>query len=142
MTDSFEFIYVPLFKDRSFLLQKYLGERLSVKEIAAEIGSSRSAVSAHLKDFGIPIRPHDAAHKTSSQLGFGEAWRNRKVVAHKKEQELIGKMRKLRAEGLSYWKVADVLNAWGIPTKTRRGKWSAKQVHQILRRIDSVQGCP
>jgi uncharacterized protein YoaH (UPF0181 family) len=69
-------------------------------------------------------------------IGYGEAWRNRQVVVHKKEQELIEKMKKLRAEGLSSWKVADVLNAWGIKTKTGKEKWSAKQVHQILVRVE------
>ena len=61
--------------------------------------------------------------------GFGARIVNRKVTTHKKELELIGKMRALRIEGLSYWKIADVLNAWKIPAKTRKGPWSAKQVH-------------
>jgi len=92
-------------------------------------------VVKYLKKFGIALRTADQA-KTRSQLGFGEQWRQRQVQVNKREQDLIVKMRNLRAEGLSYWKIADVLNAWGIPTKTKKGKWSAKQVHQILRRVE------
>jgi predicted DNA-binding protein YlxM (UPF0122 family) len=138
--DTSEHLYRPLYKDKEFLLQKYEVERLSVKEIAASIGSSRTAVSSNLKLFGIAIRPTDLKNK--SRLGFGEAWRQHRVALHKKEQELIEKMQKLRAEGLSYWKVADVLNAWGVPTKTRKGIWSAKQVHQILRRVNAQASAP
>ena len=65
-------------------------------------------------------------------MGFGEAWKKRQLIANKKEQELIEKMKKLRAEGLSFWKIADVFNAWGIPTKTKRGRWHARTVQKIL----------
>jgi hypothetical protein len=37
-------------------------------------------------------------------------------------------------KGFFYGKIADVLKAMGIPTKTKKGIWSAKQVHQILER--------
>jgi len=46
----------------------------------------------------------------------------------------VEKMQKLRAQGLCYGKIADVFNAWSFPTKTRKGPWSAKQIHQILKR--------
>lgn len=116
--------------------QKYLIERLSSKEIARLTASSHSTILKHLKLFGIALRAAD--QKTKSQLGYGEAWRNREVVAHRREQELIRKMQNLRTKKLSYWKIADLLNAWGIPTKTRKGPWTSKQVHQILTRVGST----
>jgi len=84
------------------------------------------------------LRKADITDKNKTQLGFGEAWKKRQIVASKKEQEIIDKMKKLRAEGLSYWKIADVLNAWGIPTKTRRGRWHARTVQKILEAHDLV----
>lgn len=41
-------------------------------------------------------------------------------------------MRELRDQGFSYWKIADVLNAMKVPTKTRGGKWLARTVQAIL----------
>jgi hypothetical protein len=46
--------------------------------------------------------------------------------------ENIQKMKDLREKGFSYWKIADVFNSMGIPTKTRKGKWHAKTIQQIL----------
>jgi AICAR transformylase/IMP cyclohydrolase PurH len=120
---------IPLFRSESYLRQKYEVEKLSTKEIAAEIFSSRTAVSGWLKAYGIPIR---TSYKTASHLRYGEALRRRKVVIHRREQQYIEKMNQLRAQGFSYWKIADVLNSMKIPTKTGRGCWHARSVQQIL----------
>jgi hypothetical protein len=127
----------PKFKDTDFLRQKYIEEGLFANEIAKEISSSRSTVLKYLRHFGIPLRPRD--EKNKSRAGFGEAWRKHQLLLHRREQGIIEKMQSLCAEGLSYAKIADVLNAWGIPTKTRKGKWSGKQVHQILIRIEKTR---
>lgn len=137
---SISFFVTEPFKDAAFLHQKYVLERLSTKEISDLISSSRSTVSKYLRRFGIPIRPQDQEHRSRSQLRYGEAWRNRQVAVHKKELETLARIRKLRNEGLSYWKIADVLNAWGIPTKTRRGRWHARSVQKIL--DDNGEKCP
>jgi hypothetical protein len=42
------------------------------------------------------------------------------VVTSNKEMEMVGKMQSLPAEGLSYWKIADVFNACEIPTKIKK----------------------
>jgi uncharacterized protein YoaH (UPF0181 family) len=127
-----EHLHHAPYRNKELLEQKYLLERRSIKEISREWACSRSVVAKYLKDYSIPLSPHDSKNK--SRVGYGEAWRDRQVVAHKKEQELIEKMKKLRAEGLSYNKIAAVLNGWGIRTKTGKGKWTGKQVHQILAR--------
>ncbi len=129
------FQLIPLYKNPDFLHQKYLEERLSCKEIAHLISSSRSVVTKYLKRYGIPLRSADADYKNKSQLRYGQKWRERKVEAHLGEQETIARMQKLRGEGLSYREIAATLNALRIPTKTRKGKWSGKQVHQILTRM-------
>jgi hypothetical protein len=132
VTKSIQVSKPKLYRDRDFLHQKYVVERLSIKEISAEIFSSRTAVSSGLKRFGIPIRENDIAHKNRSQLRYGEAWRKRQVVAYRREQENIEKMRQLRSQGFSYWKIADVFNSMKIPTKTGRGRWHARAIQNIL----------
>ena len=123
---------LPLYRSECYLRQKYEAERRSIKEIAAEIFSSRSAVAAHLKAYGILIRPADVENKTRSQLRYGEAWRNRQVVAHRRELENVEKMRQLRGRGFSYWKIADVFNSMKVPTKTGRGRWHARAIQKII----------
>ncbi len=132
VSKTITFIYQEPYKDALFLRQKYVVERASIKEIAAEIFSSPSTVHKYLRKFDIPLRAVD--DKNRNRLAFGEAWRARRVASHKRELEAIGKMRKLRGQGFSYWKIADVLNSWAVPTKTRRGKWHARSVQQILER--------
>jgi hypothetical protein len=41
-------------------------------------------------------------------------------------------MKKLKAKGFSYSKIADALNTMGVPTKAGRAKWCAKKVQQII----------
>jgi hypothetical protein len=138
VTDVFEFTYIPLFKDRSFLSRKYVEERLTPGEIAAEIFSCRTTIIKYQKNFGIPLRHEDEGYRNRSHLKYGEQVRKREIVAHKLEQAVIRKMRKLRDRGWSYWKIADVLNDWGVRTKSRRGKWHARTVKQILDQTENL----
>ena len=41
-------------------------------------------------------------------------------------------MKLLRSQGFTLTAIAEALNALGVPTKTRRAKWSAKTVQQVL----------
>jgi AICAR transformylase/IMP cyclohydrolase PurH len=123
---------VPPFRCESFLRQKYEVERLTITEIAAQIFSSRTAVASHLKAYCIPIRPNDIQNKTRAQLKYGEAWRKRQVITHKREQENIVRMGHLRSQGFSYWKIADILNSMKVPTKTGRGRWHARAIQSVL----------
>jgi hypothetical protein len=123
-----------LYLDPGYLRRKYVEERLSAAEIATQCFSSKAAVLSSLKRNGIQVRGSGKNIRRVRNIAFGRRISDRREVVHKREQELITKMKALRAEGLSYWKIAGVLNAWDIPTKTRKGKWSAKQVHQILNR--------
>lgn len=135
VADTFEFVYTPLFEDRSFLYQKYIVEGLNPAQIAALSFSCRTTILARFRAFGIPLRHEAEGYKTRSQLGFGQAMRQGRVVAHQREQAAIRKMQKLRDRGWSFWKIADVMNDWGMKTKTGKGKWHARSVQQILNRI-------
>ncbi len=133
-----QFSAPELFKDRDFLHQKYVIERHSTSEIAALVSSSRTTVMKYLKLHGIPIRESGKNLRLVRSVGFGKRITKQGVVTSNKEMALVGKMQSLRAEGLSYWKIADVFNAWGIPTKTKKGKWSSKTIHEILKRMETL----
>ncbi|MEI8347219.1 MAG: recombinase family protein [Pseudomonadota bacterium] len=122
-----------LYQDKAFLYQKYVVEGRSAKEISRMIASSHSTVLQSLKAFGIP--KHPAGRKNQSQIAYGEIWENHSVSRNVRETAVVAKMLSLRFEGLSYWKIADHLNANNVPTKTSKGKWSSKTVHQILKRV-------
>jgi hypothetical protein len=128
-----EFCFRRPYRDKAFLYQKYVVEGRSAKEISRMIASSHSTVLQSLKAFGIP--KHPAGRKSQSQIAYGEMWENHSVSRNVRETAVIAKMLSLKAEGLSYWKVADHLNANNVPTKTGKGQWSAKTVHQIVMRV-------
>jgi len=133
-----EFNIIPLFRNESFLRQKYLEEGLSTRQIAALIFSSRSTVSAALKRYAIPLRDADQTQwYRRGQVGYGRRIVNGRVVAHQRELETVERMAALRDQGFSYWKVADILNSMGVPTKSRRAKWQAATVMKILKSTNS-----
>lgn len=105
-----------------------------MRELAVEFGVGRESISKQLKMFDIPIRNAGSNQNRKRGLAYGEKCRERELKAHKRELENIQKMRELRDKGFSYWKIADVLNAMKVPTKTRKGKWHARSVLSILSR--------
>lgn len=125
---------LPPYKNKFFLHQKYVIEKLTCEEIAKEIFSARTTVLKYLKLHGIPIREVGSNQKRKRGLAYGQNIRNRNVEKHKRELENIKKMRELRDKGFSYHKIADIFNALGIPTKTRNGKWHSKSIYTILKR--------
>jgi len=121
------------YMNADFLRQKYCTERLSTSQIAALCFSSRSTILKHLEQHGI------ARRKSGSSLrrpGYGLAYGRRVVgrleVRSKKEEVIITRMRAMKLSGLSYGRIAERLNQSEVPTKTKRGLWSAKTVHQIV----------
>lgn len=122
---------IPLYKNKDFLYQKYVAERLSCDEIAAQIASVRSTILKHLKLFEIPVRESGSNIRRWNQ-SYGMRILKRQKTLHKRENECIQKMRELRLSGFSYWKIASILNSMKIPTKTRKGPWQARTVKRIL----------
>lgn len=117
---------------KEFLHQKYIVEGLSCKEISRSVASSRTTVLKRLKECNIPVRSIGTNLKRKRGVAYGQKIEKMQATAHKRELDVIEKMRALRDQGYSYRKIADILNAMKIPTKTRQGKWHGKSVHQIL----------
>lgn len=59
------------------------------------------------------------------------------LVADEGEQETLARIRELRATGLGYLKIAEVLNQEGRPTK-RGGPWYAASVRSVLQSAEKV----
>lgn len=125
--------YLPLVKQESFLRTKYEIEGLSPKEIADLTFSSRSTIVKYLEAFGIALRDED---RFCGTLPFGKRWKQRQIVLNVREQSAIEKAKELRNQGLSFDKIASIMNTMGVRTKTGRTKWYAKTVRDIvIRRI-------
>lgn len=118
-------------KSKSFLYQKYVEEKMSCQSIADEVGCSRSTILKYLKFFGIKSIAPGQNRKRKRGLAYGV--KNEGV--HKRELQIIQRMKEFRAKGYSYEKIAKIFNTMKIPTKTRRGKWHRKTIHQILNRV-------
>ena len=56
-----------------------------------------------------------------------------KLVANDAEQALIARMKAMRADGMSFARIADRLNLDRVPTK-RGGTWASMTVKKILDR--------
>lgn len=128
----------PLFKNKSFLTQKYLIEGLSAKQIASEIFSSKMAVLYALKRFGIPTRRPHYHNGHPSQLRYGDKYRRKKLVKHRKEQKIIQLVKDLHDKGLSLRQIAKVLSDIKVATKNKGSRWHQEMVRRILLNLDST----
>ena len=126
----------PLYKNKFFLQQKYVEERLSCEEIASQIFSARTTILKYLKAHGIPIRDVGSNVRRVRGLAYGKKIKIRNFAEHQRESDAISKMKELREKGFSYWKIADVLNTMKVPTKTRKGRWHARTIQAILLKSD------
>jgi hypothetical protein len=135
--DSCTFSFLPLWRDPSFLHQKYTVEGLSPEQItdlcvSSSKGYGRKRVVSGLREFGVPLRPED--ERPSGPLPFGWTLKGRRLKQIKTEQAVIKKMRALRGKGLSYEKIADILNALAFKTRSGKAQWYGNSVYRTLRR--------
>jgi hypothetical protein len=136
--DTIEFNYIPLFKDKFFLHQKYVVERLSTQEIADQIFSAKSTVLKYLKHHRIPLREVGVTIRRRNWLAYGQRILKRHEAVHHREQDNIGRMQELRSQGFTFDEIAQVFNSMKVPTKTHKGQWHGKTINGILRRQASL----
>jgi hypothetical protein len=124
--------------DKAFLHQKYVVEKLNMKQISKLCFSSRPTISNYLREFNIPIRtPFDRSKLNKGQLGFGERRLKGAIVRHESEYALIGKAIELRKAGYSYRQISAWFDAMGIKTKRGGNCWSATSIMKILKSAHS-----
>ena len=125
---------IPLYKNESFLRENYLEKRLSISQISRLTFSARSTVLKYLRDYGVPLRDQAEAHRLNKgQLRYGQKKINGTMAEHKRELENIAKMKELRSQGFSYWKIAGIFNSMGVPTKNKGSRWHPTTVMKILK---------
>lgn len=134
LAEIIPFPVVPQYLDRSFLHQEYIENGRPVAEIARLIDVAPSTIHKYLRAHGIePRSSHgNLKLKPGTGLPFGMRRQHDKQVAHLRERKGIEQARELRRKGLSFRKIAEVLNAMEVPTKTRTAKWQGRTVQQIL----------
>ncbi|MEI7488005.1 MAG: recombinase family protein [Chryseobacterium sp.] len=120
----------------SFLKQKYVVEGLSSGEIAAQTFSSRTTVTRHLKQCGIPLKTF--TRRETGKMVYGFRQYSGKAIGVKKEGEVIELIKSYRESGYSYIRIADILNKNKIQTKMKKGIWYSKVVRQIFLRAAST----
>ena len=138
LDETIDFTWRPLFKDQTFLHQKYVVERLSAEEVAVQSFSSKSTILKHLKVFGIPSREVNPGVRRRRCVAYGLRMANRQLVEHQREQQALRRMADLRSKGFAFEEIAEVLNSMNIRTKTGRGRWHRKTVQAILARYEGT----
>ena len=133
--DTIDFNFEMLWKDKDFLLQKYVLEGRSIAQIAAEILSSREAGRMGLIVFGIKRRKRGEPGLNPAQVHYGYRKVEGKLIAHLGEQRVIGSIRKMSESGLSYRTICEFLTSIKVPTKNKGRSWQPEMVRRVLNRI-------
>lgn len=110
ISEIIKFSFPKPWDDVSFLTDLYLKKGWSIRRISRELGCNKSVVRKKLSETG---------SKTS---GFSK----------KDCRDLTTKVQLLRQRGLSYQKIADLLNLWRVETISGDGKWHAKTVRDCV----------
>lgn len=132
LTDFIEFKHTPLYRNRDVLHQKYVVEKLSIRQIAKEITSSKEAIRANLIRFGIPLREKSKPHGRPAQVPFGMRKVKGKLVAFKKELNVKEAVLEMRKQGMGLRVIARALSQLKIPTKEKGKAWHPQMVKRLL----------
>ncbi len=123
------------YTEREFLVNEYVLNKKSASQIANENDCSHTSILKYLGIFGIAVRDNALTEYRTGELAYGKKIIKGKIADDKEEQAVIKKMKLLKSVGNSYWKIAEVLNGNSVPTKKEKGPWSAKTVHQIIKKL-------
>lgn len=125
--------FFPWYSDKDFLWQEYIQNEKAAHQIAQELGCSHSTILKYLVHHGIEVREALPGHYRKGQLAYGKRRAKGRETQSNVELLNIEKMKSLRAQGFSYWKIADVFNSMKIPTKNKGSKWHPTTVMKILK---------
>jgi len=117
----------PLFRNKSFLNQKYIVEKLSARQIAVLIGCSHSVINSALRRYGILTEPRE-----SGWVKYGTKIEGGLRVPHVREQNVIESIIRKRDQGWSYNRISDWLHERGIRCPSGRGRWFPATVKRVV----------
>jgi hypothetical protein len=121
-----------MYKDKEFLHQKYVVEKLSLAQIASQISSSKMVIGKYLRYFEIPLRAANQPHGRPSQPKFGSRIQHGSVTTHLGERRVINAIQELRGQGLTLRQIARFLSQAGVPTKCRGKRWHPQMIKRVL----------
>jgi hypothetical protein len=130
--DSLRLFEVPIWKNHSFLHQKYIIEGLSIRQISTLVMSSKEAVRKELLIQKVPLRDKSQHHGHPAQLRYGHRFTQSQLIENKTEQRTIEAIKQMKQEGLSLRAIARCLSQIKVPTKNRGKKWHPEMVRRIL----------
>ncbi len=122
-----------LLRSKSYLLNLYLKQKYSKREIARQLNVSHSSVIAGLRKAGIHGNILNTTNKRKGQIPMGYDYIDGKLIRNEKEQETIRIIKQLKSNGFSLRETARELNKRLIPTKNN-GIWQANTIRNILNR--------
>lgn len=118
--------------EESKLYELSVTKKLTSLQIAKELGVSRSTVSKYQKRYGIQTLRVGTNRKRVRGVAYGEKVVGGKVLRVAEEQKVLEALRLWRSQGQTFQEIADRLNILGTPTKTGKGQWHRKTIHQLL----------
>lgn len=130
--DTAGYYYQPLYKDKSFLHQKYVVEGLSIAQIATQIVSAKETVRGRLKRFGITLRDPHRCHGRSPQPRFGKKQSGDHQIDNVRELRAVEAIKEMKSSGMSLRQMCKVLSLTGVPTKCLGQRWHPEMVRRIL----------
>ena len=114
------------------LRQKYLADRLSMRQIASEFACSKTHVRNLLLKYKIQRR---APHKHGNMwYSYGKQKVRGRTIEHKAELRTIAAIKKMYSEGVGTRAIARFLDTMKIPTKQQGKGWHHHTITQILKR--------
>ena len=116
----------------SVLRQKYLTDRLSIRDIASEFACSKTHIHNLLLKHEIPLRqPH---RRYNIWYTYGKRRVGNKTIDHKAELRTIATIKQMYSEGMNTSAIARCLNAMRLSTKQQGKGWQQNTVAKILKR--------
>ena len=124
----------PMPISKSVLKQKYLKNRLSIREIAKEFSFSKTKTRSLLLKYKIPLRQPANCHYKYDSRTYGKKRVNGQIVDYKKELKTIEIIKELYVKGINPNTIAKVLSTMKIPTKQHKKDWHHHTIINLLKR--------
>lgn len=134
LIDNIQLSFCPIGENPEKLAALRVQKQLSMRELSATTGHSRSYLRSQLRKFGI------RSEKDAPRLApFGWDWKDNELVQNAKEQTVLCEIFLLNKGGKGCKSIAAELNRRTIPSKAG-GQWWSSSVQNILNRSPHKAG--
>ncbi len=129
--DTVVYFEEQVYKQKSYLHEKYVVDGLSLRQIAVQNFTSRQSITKHLKLNGIEIRQPRTFTSRNKNPHYGEKRIKGITVEHKAELNVADVIRDLKGQGVSFREIAKHMTKLGISTKKKGQGWHPMMVKRI-----------